>query len=451
MNLAVDFIKEMGELFKGEEIKEFTDAISKDPIISIRLNDSVSQVKNIVEKNSGFVLDDRVEWASNGYYLNERPSFTLDPLFHAGLYYVQEASSMFLEQAILKLVTDNRPIKVLDLCAAPGGKSTHLCSLLPEGSIIMSNEILRGRANILAENMTKWGRPGVMVTCNTPNQIGESGLLFDLILVDAPCSGEGMFRKDYTAVVEWSMQNVSMCASRQREILEAIWPALKPGGHLIYSTCTYNRKEDEENVNWMMDYFGATPVPIDVHDEWNITPAYHFYPHKTRGEGFFLSLLMKQSELSIGQHIGKCSKGSRDVPAVCKEWIINPDEYVFESDGNKIIAMPSVLASDMHDIAVCLYPLIKGIEVAEIKGNDIIPSHGLAMSRAFNVDAFGRVEISKMQALSYLHGDTIQLDYPHKGFVLLTFAGIPLGFVKNLGNRANNLYPKEWRIRMNVN
>ena len=201
MELAEDFIKEMGELFKGEEIKEFISAIFNDPVISIRLNDSVPEVKCIIEKNSGFVLNDRVKWASNGYYLNDRPSFTLDPLFHAGLYYVQEASSMFLEQAV-SIVTDGTPIKVLDLCAAPGGKSTHLCSLLPEGSIIVSNEILRGRANILAENMTKWGRPGVMVTCNTPGQIGESGLLFDLILVDAPCSGEGMFRKDDTAVSE---------------------------------------------------------------------------------------------------------------------------------------------------------------------------------------------------------------------------------------------------------
>jgi 16S rRNA (cytosine1407-C5)-methyltransferase len=450
MDLAEDFIQEMGKLFTGEELKEFINAISKDPIISIRLNDSVPHVKSIIEANSGFVLNDRVKWASNGYYLNDRPSFTLDPLFHAGLYYVQEASSMFLEQAIRR-VTNDRPIKVLDLCAAPGGKSTHLCSLLPEGSIIVSNEIIRGRSNILAENMTKWGRTGVMVTCNTPNQIGESGLLVDLILVDAPCSGEGMFRKDDTAVLEWNMQNVSMCASRQREILEAIWPALKPGGHLIYSTCTYNRKEDEENVSWIIERFGANPVSIDVPDEWNITPAYHFYPHKNRGEGFFLSLFMKESELPKGQQIGRYSKSTRDVPAVCKEWIKNPDEYVFESDGNKVIAMPAGSASDMHDIAVCLYPLIKGIEVAEIKGHDVIPSHGLAMSRAINMDSFDQVEITKMQALSYLHGDVIRLDYPHKGFVLLTFAGIPIGFVKNIGNRANNLYPKEWRIRMNVN
>lgn len=450
MELAEDFIKEMGELFTGEEINEFISAISKDPVISIRLNESVPEVKNIIEKNSGFVLNDRVKWASNGYYLNDRPSFTLDPLFHAGLYYVQEASSMFLEQAVRR-VTDGTPIKVLDLCAAPGGKSTHLCSLLPEGSIIVSNEILRGRANILAENMTKWGRPGVMVTCNTPGQIGESGLLFDLILVDAPCSGEGMFRKDDTAVSEWSMQNVSMCASRQREILEAIWPALKPGGHLIYSTCTYNRKEDEDNVSWMVDHLGAITIPIDVSDEWNITPAYHFYPHKAKGEGFFLSLLNKPSESSTGKYIGKHLKSSGDVPAVCKEWIKNPDEYVFESDGKKVIAMPADSAYEMHDIAVCLYPLVKGIEVAEIKGNDVIPAHGLAMSREINMDAFRRAEITKAQALSYLHGDAIQLDDPYRGFVLLTYAGIPLGFVKNLGNRANNLYPKEWRIRMNVN
>ena len=237
MQLPDSFIEQMRGGFSEEELQEFVDAIGSTPITSIRINGDKMPETALDEFN----LQNPVLWASNAYYLNERPSFTLDPLFHAGCYYVQEASSMFVEQAV-KQCNFTEPITALDLCAAPGGKSTHLCSLLPKGSLLVANEIHRGRAQILAENLTKWGKPEVIVTSNTPQQIGESGLQFNLILVDAPCSGEGMFRKDDTAITEWSLENVEMCANRQKEILQSVWQALKPGGYIIYSTCTYNKK-----------------------------------------------------------------------------------------------------------------------------------------------------------------------------------------------------------------
>ena len=243
-------------------------ALTTEPEVSIRFNCKAPDTENLVLESLECRADARVQWMDQAVYLDHRPQFTMDPLLHQGCYYVQEASSMFLAHALQKCV--NGPVRALDLCAAPGGKSTLLAGMLPEGSLLISNEIQRGRAQILAENMVKWGRPGVMVTCNTPKQIGESSLMFDLIAVDAPCSGEGMFRKDEGAIRDWSVRNVEMCAARQREIIEDIWPALKAGGYLIYSTCTFNRQEDEDNVRWIMDRFGAQAIDLDPDPKWNI-------------------------------------------------------------------------------------------------------------------------------------------------------------------------------------
>ena len=360
---------------------------------------------------------------------------------------------MFLEQAVSKCVSG--PVRALDLCAAPGGKSTLLASLLPEGSLLVSNEIQRGRAQILAENMTKWGRTGVMVTCNTPKQIGQSNLMFDLIAVDAPCSGEGMFRKDEGAVADWSPQNVEMCAARQRQIIEDIWPTLKPGGYMIYSTCTFNRHEDEDNVRWIMEQFGAEAVKIETKPEWNIKgsltqdnlPVYHFMQHLTRGEGFFLCLLRKPDG-AFREAPQKPFKADSSVPAECRKWLNDGYEYFVK--GDSIYALPAPLASDMNQVNKELYALIPGIEVAVRKGHDWVPAHALAMSDALNTEAFNKVEITRKQALEYLHCDALHLDDAPRGIVLLTYKGIPLGFAKNLGNRANNMYPQEWRIRISI-
>lgn len=429
-------------------------ALATEPEVSIRFNSKSAQSQNLVLESLECRADGRVSWMDQAVYLDHRPQFTMDPLIHQGCYYVQEASSMFLAQAVSKCVSG--PVRALDLCAAPGGKSTLLAQLLPEGSLLISNEIQRGRAQILAENMVKWGRPGVMVTCNTPKQIGESSLMFDLIAVDAPCSGEGMFRKDEGAVRDWSLQNVEMCAARQREIIDDIWPALKAGGYLIYSTCTFNRQEDEDNVRWIMDKYGAEAVDLNPDPKWNIAgsltednlPVYYFMQHRTRGEGFFLCLLRKPEGAGAGLKSRPFKADQSKVPAECKTWIA--DGYEFFIKNESVFALPSALKDDMWQAGQELYALVPGIEVAVMKGRDWVPAHALAMSSALNRDAFCRVEVTRQQALAYLHCDAVRLEDAPRGIVLLTYKDIPLGFAKNIGNRANNMYPQEWRIRNSI-
>ena len=455
MPFSKEFINILDQILEADERDRLLKALETDPQVSIRFNPLIPDTRNLALESLGCKADGQVSWAENAIYLDHRPQFTLDPLIHQGCYYVQEASSMFLEQAVRKCVSG--PVKALDLCAAPGGKSTLLASLLPDGSLLVSNEIQRGRAQILAENMTKWGRTGIMVTCNSPKQIGQSSLMFDLIAIDAPCSGEGMFRKDEGAVADWSLQNVNMCAARQRQIIEDIWPALKPGGYMIYSTCTFNRHEDEDNVRWIIDNFGATAIPIDTDPQWNISgsltdkelPVYHFMQHRTRGEGFFLCLLRKPDG-AFREMPSKPVKSDPAVPSDCRNWLTPEGGYEYYIKGDSIYALPALLASDMNQVSKELYALIPGIEIAQRKGHDWVPAHALAMSAALNRESFPKVEVTRQQALAYLHCDALRLEDPPRGIVLLTYKDIPLGFAKNLGNRANNMYPQEWRIRISV-
>ena len=452
MQLSEEFIN----ILPVSERDALLAALEREPEVSIRFNRKVRDAESLVLESLECTPSGRVPWMAEAVYLDHRPQFTMDPLLHQGCYYVQEASSMFLAEAIRKCV--NGPVRVLDLCAAPGGKSTLLAGLLPEGSLLVSNEIQRGRAQILAENMVKWGRPGVMVTCNTPKQIGQSNLMFDLIAVDAPCSGEGMFRKDEGAVHDWSLKNVEMCAARQREIIDDIWPALKAGGYLIYSTCTFNRQEDEDNVRWIIDKYGAEAVELNPPREWNIMgsltsdvlPVYHFMQHRTRGEGFFLCLLRKPDGASVALKGRPFKTDSSKVPAECRRWLKPADGFEFFIRNDSVYALPSALADDMWQVGQELYALVPGIEVATLKGRDWVPAHALAMSMDVDSTAFSTVGVDRQQALSYLHCDAIRLDDAPRGIVLLTYRNIPLGFAKNIGNRANNMYPQEWRIRNSV-
>jgi NOL1/NOP2/fmu family ribosome biogenesis protein len=398
-----------------------------------------------------------VPWSGQGYYLDERPSFTFDPLFHAGYYYVQEASSMFIEHVVRKLIPT--PVTCLDLCAAPGGKSVGLLSALPEGSLLVSNEVVRQRAIILSETLIKFGHPNTLVTQNSAKDFAVFPGLFDLILVDAPCSGEGMFRKDEVAIQEWSPQNVKMCAARQKEILDDVWPALKPGGWMVYSTCTYNSEENEENMSWAANNLGAIITKVEVDAAWNIAPSYdekarghHFYPHKGKGEGLFVTILQK-SEVKLSEvdlHPKKNKKQPtvfiKD-PAEYAELISNPESfYLMELDG-RITALPKVHSETIISLMQNLKCISAGIELGEKKGKDFIPAHALAMSIALNRGAFCNYEVTYEQAIAYLRREAISLPCTPRGMVLLTWQNEPLGFVKNIGNRANNLYPNEWRIR----
>lgn len=411
--LPADFTSYTKDLFGNKRWQHYLEAFNSPVPVSIRVN----PFKRC--DLSHLPVSAPVPWCRDAFYLTERPDFTLDPLLHAGAYYVQEASSMFLDKVIRQHCPDgffHNGAAALDLCAAPGGKSTLLRAALPEQVLLMSNEPDRRRANILMENMQKQGHPGVIVTNNFPKDYNKAGMLFDLILTDVPCSGEGMFRKDEGAIGEWSLQNVMKCAALQRSIIEDIWPCLKPGGILIYSTCTFNVHEDEENVRWIAENFGAETLSVDTESDWNITgsllpgwqkPAYRFIPGTTCGEGLFMAVLRKSaSDNGTG-------KGTDRRKALSRLRIL--------SDGNP---------------------------VGTQKGKDIIPAHAEALLTTMPKDKYPQAELSLDEALRYLRHEAIVLppDTP-RGFVVVTYRSLPLGFVKNIGNRANNLYPQEWKIR----
>lgn len=455
MNLPAPFEHTMRCLL-GDGYEAFREALLGEPSVSIRLNHNKVSIDTPYEP---------VPWATDGYYLKERPAFTFDPLFHCGGYYVQEASSMFIEQAVRQHLKETRI--ALDLCAAPGGKSTLLRSLLSDNAVLVSNEVMHSRAQVLAENITKWGHPRSIVTSNYPADFTPLGPLFDLILVDAPCSGEGMFRKDEVAVAEWSPENVAICKQRQRDILTDIWPTLRPGGLLIYSTCTFNTEEDEENVRWFMNELEAELLPVDIDHTWGITPslvpdvphAYRFLPGRTRGEGFFMAVVRKKTDINDNNNVDLPPKKRGASPAASKKrataksstvlsWLTCPETYIYKEENNSIVAIPMDMEPLCTLLATRLRLLKTGIKLAEMKGRDVIPTHELAMSTALCPNAFPTNELSYTDALRYLHREAIVLpsDMP-RNFVLVTWRGLPLGFVKNIGNRANNLYPQEWRIR----
>ena len=447
MNLPQVFVAQMQAIL-GKDSAVFFDSLQSQSPISIRINPA---------KYAGTPSPDKVGWSEYGYYLSERPVFTLDPLIHAGTYYVQEAASMFIEQAISQLLKTSENLNVLDLCAAPGGKSTHLLSLLPESSMLVANEIIRSRANILHENVCKWGYPNAVVTNNAPKDFVRLGGFFDVILVDAPCSGEGMFRKDPDSVNEWSENNVQLCAERQRKILADVWPALKDGGLLIYSTCTYNRKEDEENAAWICKELNASPQRVSIQREWGVVEAeeggiygYHFYPHRAKGEGFFLSTFRKEGG-DNGRQAKRLGEQSKRLPkelAHLKELMMNDSLYDFSMFGNRVKALPAAKADDYRLAEQNLYILNSGVELGEIKGKDFIPSPNLALSTQLNRSVYPVVNVDLDTALSYLRRDTISTNAADRGFMLVCYNSTPLGWLKNIGNRTNNLYPNEWRIRM---
>lgn len=411
MDLSKDFTDYTSQLFGEERWQRFFDSFGQEVPASVRYN-PFKPVSDVPE-------GEPVPWCKDAYWLKERPKFTLDPLLHAGVYYVQEAGSMFLDNVLRQYVQE--PVCMLDLCAAPGGKSTLARAALPEGSLLVSNEPDHHRANILMENMQKQGHKDVYVTNNYAKDFKSAKMQFDVILADVPCSGEGMFRRDEGAIKEWSLQNVRKCAELQRSIVSDIWDCLRPGGLFIYSTCTFNLQEDEENVRWIAEELGADILPVQTSREWKITgsllegfdePVYRFIPGVTRSEGLFMCVLRKH---------GESQPCRRPIEKQLKRLRIL-------SDGNP-----------------------KG----EQKGKYIIPAHAEALLAQCHKDdvrgtssAYPSVELSLEEALRYLHREAITLpaDTP-KGYVIVTYKGHNLGFMKNLGNRANNLYPKEWAIR----
>ncbi len=435
--LPEDFINLVAPIF-ADEMGDFEAALAQNPSVSVRVNDKISLPQ--------FSDVEQVAWCSDGFYLPERPNFTRDPLFHAGAYYVQEAASMFLQQALANFV--DKKAKMLDMCAAPGGKSTLIVHYL-DGGVLVANEFVRQRAHILSENVQKWGSAEVVVTNNAPSDFSDFIGVFDAILVDAPCSGEGMFRKDANAIAEWSLQNVRNCVVRQREILEAAWRCLKTDGVLIYSTCTYNRLENEENVQWLCRQFAAEILRIPTEAAWQIaeTPeGYHFFPHRTRGEGLFMAVLRKTTSEN-GAKIRNKNRVKPLAQSAFADYLKNADEYALFSFQNCHFAFPQQYADLLQLCLERLNVLHFGVPLAESKGKDLILQAGLALSKAFNEAAFVAVDVDLGTALCFLRCEAIVLPNAPKGFLVLKYQNLPIGWVKNIGNRCNNLYPAAWRIR----
>ena len=423
--------------------------ISGETVTAIRVNPYKNPDQILFEHTSP------VPWCKHGHYLNVRPSFTLDPSFHAGAYYVQDASSMFLWQALTQVVGDSDGLKVLDLCAAPGGKSTLLSSYFENG-LVVSNEVIKQRAAVLVENTSKWGAHNMVVTNNDPSHFQSLPQFFDVMVVDAPCSGSGLFRKDPTAMDGWSTDLVALCAQRQQRILADALPALALGGTLIYATCSYDPNEDEYIADWLVNEMGLTPQAIDINNYPGIVesiapiskaPGYRFYPDQIKGEGFFIAAFKKELSNTLTSSKSKdavLEKLTKKMQEQLAEVLPANDTIATFLQSGMIKAIPTVFESSILQLASQLYIKKAGVSVGELKGKDFIPAHEYALSY-LPLDIFNRVDLDKEQALSYLRRADFNCS-GEKGWNLMRYNGLGLGWAKILPNRINNYYPQEWRI-----
>jgi NOL1/NOP2/sun family putative RNA methylase len=421
-------------------------------LTSIRLNPAGSEVILQSFKDRG-INSTPIPWVGNGYYLSERPSFTFDPLFHAGTYYVQEASSMFIEQALQQSVDVSKPLRVLDLCAAPGGKSTHLQSLLSAESLLVSNEVIRQRVNILKDNIIKWGSSNVVVTNNDPRDFSKLKGYFDVIVVDAPCSGSGLFRRDEEAINEWSENNVVLCSQRQQRILADVLPALKEGGVLIYSTCSYSRQEDENITDWLTTEFPLSNIRLNVQHNWNISEAatplgnkgYRFWPHLAKGEGFFLAAFrLNDGDVYRNKNKQVVKPATKQLlPSVSSLANVAGNELIQVND--KVYAWPAVLFDDFNLLLQHLRIIYSGTLLGELAHKKLIPDHALAMSKMV-AETITLTELQLSDAITYLQKNTIENAGWATGWQLAAYSRQALGWMNILPNRINNYYPKELRI-----
>lgn len=450
ISLPPAFIERMKQHL-GSESEAFFQALNSPSPTTIRLNPN----KKRGTEPSPFqeLYTGQVPWCSEAFYLKERPIFTLDPSLHGGAYYVQEAASMFL-QTVIRQITDNEPLRVLDLCAAPGGKSTLLAANLPEGSLLVSNEVIKSRASILKENIIKWGYDNIVVTHSDPCRFSTLRGAFDIILVDAPCSGEGMFRKDEKAIEEWSENNLRLCEERQKRILTDVWDALKPEGYLVYSTCTYNPGENENILEWIVENHHASSVEIR-HDFVGITNTpspvygYHFYPHKTEGEGLFMGILQKRDGESFFMKKEKRSGQmiTPKLPADVISFLPNLSNYIPYLAGEVLGIVPQRHAEFIQYLSSKTGVIYKGCEIGEVLKGKTKPAHSLALFHKLQKEHIDRQEVDLATALQYLRKEEIRFDAPKGEWILIMYHNIALGWVKEVGSRMNNYYPKEWRIR----
>ena len=452
------FKKYMEEAIGSENALVAFSAFDEPASVSVRLNPF---------KGTSGPQGREVSWCRYGRILEERPVFTLDPLFHAGAYYVQDSSSMFVGYAFREFLKDfpkpvSRPLRVLDLCAAPGGKTTDLASSLREACgddfLLVANEVMKARVGVLADNVAIWGDPNVVVTTDDPRAFQTLPGFFDIVVTDVPCSGEGMFRKDEEAQRQWSEDNVALCESRQRRILADVWPALRQEGILIYSTCTFNRLENDGNVAWIEAELGAVcQTKEDVlgykKGVLKTDMGYSLVPGLVEGEGQYCAVLRKTSDVvfrdvrSGGRRPAPKVKGN-PVPKEAAGLVSVP--VVLRLRGNTVVTVPDRIASEVEMIEQELHVVAAGCALGTLKGNVLVPDADLSLSMILSDEAYPSVEVDRQTALAFLHRDNVVFPEAPKGYLLVRYQGHPLGFVKNLGNRCNSLHPQSRRIRMEI-
>ena len=423
----------------------------KESITSIRINTN----KSFLEQPSSFFEEaSPIAWCEDGHYLKERPMFVLDPLWHAGAYYVQEASSMFLHHALKQIAPNAGSMHVLDLCAAPGGKTSLLANYFKKG-LVVANETIKNRNAILVENMTKWGADNIVVTQNDPSHFKALPQFFDVLLIDAPCSGSGLFRKDPEAIEHWSEDAVQHCSIRQSRIIEDSIDCLKEGGYLIYSTCSYSMQEDENILDKIAVMQGMKSIDLNIDNHWGIiqsespihhSKGYRFYPDKIKGEGFFLAVFKKETDTNSSYY-----DSSFETTAITKKEteILNthftlPDDYYYINHQENIIALAIECKDAYNTLLKNLYVKKMGLAIGTLKGADLIPAHALAMS-TWKYLPFQTMEVDEATALQYLRRADLNLP-GGKGWHAIQYKNTRLGWAKLLPNRSNNYYPNEWRI-----
>ncbi len=461
------FLDVMRETLGAEEAAALVAALDTEPVTAVRLNPRKVREGAPLQVEEAFAQGKSVAWCRDGLVLCSRPQFTLMPEWHGGLFYVQEPASMVISEVVHRLCgrIGRSDIRYLDTCAAPGGKTTAALSALPDEAFVVANEFVPSRANILLENLTKWGAPNAGVTCGDTAAFRKLPVAFDIVAVDAPCSGEGMMRKDEEARRQWSEGLVKQCAALQREIVDNAWTALRPGGYMIYSTCTFNRSEDEEMLRYIADELGGVSVDTGIGSDFGIpgaiVPGLHalrFMPHRTCGEGLFMGVMRKPGEAlpdtSKANNASKANKkkrkqkGDAKAPDVLPRLLENPESFCFSQSAAGVWhAVPREQAEFVTALEGAARVMSAGVALGQAKGKDFIPNPALALSTAAS-ETFLKVDVDLATALNYLRREAVTLpaDTP-RGYVTVCYRGLPLGFMKHLGNRSNNLYPQHWRIR----
>ena len=464
------------KILLGEEYEKYIGALGEKPVRALRVNTDKISTEDFL-RICPFPVE-KIPYVENGFY------FDLDgignhPFHHAGMFYIQEPAAMVPVESV-----DIDPNwKVLDLCAAPGGKSSQIKNKLGEKGVLVSNEIVPSRCKILTSNVERLGLKNVITTCMDSERIARLyPKTFDFIMVDAPCSGEGMFRKEQIAIDEWSKENVEKCAARQMEILENATKCLKNGGYIVYATCTFSLEENEMLIDEFLSNhpeFELVRVNEEVEKNTsdgiffdgckceNITFTRRVYPHKNKGEGQFMAVVRKEGDWepsSFGRAAqGKKKKGGKDAKGknqVQFEKGCNylPDNYIKVLQGDLVKGYREDLYERIRYVEENLKTVLSGIAIAEKKGKDYIPHADLALTEvvasmmaSLSLPAgISAVEVGREDALKFLAKEPLLFPDAPMGYLLLVYCGLPLGFVKNLGNRSNNLLPMARRIRMNI-